>query len=197
MSLARKQRLVVKLFDELAEQTAQFVQESGFKCKAGCGKCCVYPKIHATILEFIPFALKMVKEERAFGLLESLRSKDAESSSCIIFNPISPNSSNGSCSDYSNRGLICRLFGYSGNSNKEETYDIITCDIIKSDNPHFFKNAESILAHSTHLPIATDYYSKLQAIDLNLALDTYPVNIAIKKALEYVLAYYSYRNHPK
>jgi uncharacterized protein len=193
MSLAKKSELVLKLFEELDEQTSIFAADSGFKCKPGCGECCVYPKIHATILEFIPFAYKMYLEGKATGLLETLKNRDAEFSSCLIFNPIRLNSSNGSCSSYSSRGLICRLFGYSGNLNKDGAYNIITCGIIKTENPAFFNSAESIRAGSKNLPVASEYYSKLQTIDLSLAMETYPVNVAIRKALEYTLAYYAYR----
>ena len=197
MSLNRKQKSVLELFDQLGDQTARFSEDSGIKCKSDCGECCVYPKVHATILEFIPFAYKMVIEDKAFTLLEKIKDLDAEDTTCIIFKHDSPGSSNGRCSDYDNRGLICRLYGYSANLNKNGAYSMITCTIIKSNNTELFRNAESLLARANHLPIATDYYSRLQSIDLNLSLETYPINTAIRKALEYSLSYYTYRNHPK
>jgi Fe-S-cluster containining protein len=197
MSLVRKQRMDVKLFQELDDEIVKFSTESGLACKPGCGECCTYPKIHATILEFIPFAYKMVIQDKAFVLLEALKSNDAASSFCVIYNPLRMGASHGHCSDYENRGLICRLFGYSANSNKDGTHSMITCSIIKLNNPEFFRNAESLLAKSRHLPIASEYYSRLESIDLNLSLKTFPINVAIKKALEYVLSYYTYRNHPK
>ena len=197
MSLVRKKKLVVKLFEELAEQTARFKVDSGIKCKTGCGECCNYPKIHATVLEFIPYAYKMVIEERALDLIEKLERDANEVTICTLFHADSPGSSNGRCSDYENRGLICRLYGYSANYNKEGGLNMITCSIIKTNNPEVFRNAESLLARATHLPIASEYYSRLQAIDLSLSLESYPVNVAIRKALEYVLSYYTYRNHPK
>jgi uncharacterized protein len=196
MSLIRKQRSVLKLFQELDSEIAKFSAESGLSCKSGCGECCLYPKVHATILEFIPFAYKMLLEERAFELLERLNSSVAESSNCIIYNPFSLLSSKGHCSDYENRGLICRLYGYSANTNKDGSHSMITCSIIKSNHQEFFRNAESLLANSSHLPIAAEYYSKLQSVDLTLTMQTYPINIAIRKALEYVLSYYSYRCYP-
>jgi len=197
MSLIRKVRSVLELFRELDNEIAKFSAESGLKCKPGCGKCCLYPKVHATILEFIPFAYKMMLEQRAFALLETLKSKDAESSYCIIYNPISLSSKHGNCSDYPNRGLICRLYGYSASMNKDNSLSLITCAIIKSNNPEFFRNADSLLASAEHLPIAAEYYSRLQSTDLPLSLQSYPINVAIRKALEHVLAYYSYRNFPK
>jgi Fe-S-cluster containining protein len=197
MSVKRKQKSIYKLFKELDNQIAEFSNESGIKCKTGCGECCMFPKIHATVLEFIPFALKMVISGKASGLLETLQNKDAAISSCIIFSPISLNSSNGRCSDYENRGLICRLYGYSAHNNKDGSHSMITCSIIKANNPHIFNNEVSYLSGYTNLPIASEFYSRLQSIDLSLTLETYPINMAIKKALEYVLGYYSYRKHPE
>jgi Fe-S-cluster containining protein len=197
MSLIRKVRSVLKLFQELDDEIAKFSEESGLKCKPGCGECCLYPKVHATVLEFIPFAYKMVLQEKAFELLETLKSKETDSSYCIIYSPFSLKLNQGHCSDYENRGLICRLYGFSANSQKDGSHSMITCSIIKSNHPGFFKNAVSLLANSEHLPIAADYYSKVQSVDLTLSLQTYPINIAIRKALEYVLSYYAYRNFPK
>jgi uncharacterized protein len=197
MSLIRKVRSVLSLFKELDEEISAFSEESGLKCRSGCGECCLYPNVHATILEFIPFAYKMVLQEKAFDLLESLKSNEADSSYCIIYNPFTLTSNQGHCSDYGNRGLICRLFGYSANTQKDGSHKMITCTIIKSTHPGFFNNETKLIANSKHLPIASEYYSRLQSVDHSLALETYPINIAIRKALEYVLSYYTYRKPPK
>jgi uncharacterized protein len=197
MSLIRKVRKVLDLFKELDNEISVFKVESGIECKTGCGECCLYPKVHATILEFLPFAYKMIIEGKAIDLLEKLKIEDAYSFNCIIYSPLSLPSHKGHCSDYENRGLICRLFGYSANLKKDGTPGMITCKIIKTNHSEFFKNSESLSEYSKHLPIASEYYSKLQSIDLTLSLTTYPINIAIRKALEYGLSYYAYRKYPK
>lgn len=196
MSLIRKVRSVLKLFDELDAEIDAFQDESGLKCSSGCGECCLYPEIYATILEFLPFAYKMILQKKAFEILEILKNKEAGTSYCIIYSPFDLISNHGHCSNYENRGLICRLFGFSANFKKDGTPAMITCTIIKSKYPAIFKNHESLLAYTKHLPIASQYYSKLQSVDLSLSQETYPINIAIRKALEYVLSYYTYRKHP-
>ena len=197
MSFNRKVNLVIESFKELDSKINNFKNETGLKCKLACGECCLYPRIHATILEFIPYAHKMIVQGKAFELLEELKKKELGSSTCIIYRASRQISSHGHCSEYENRGLICRLFGFSANLQKNGIPGMITCSIIKSNHPDFLKNPETILAYSENLPIASEYYFKLQSIDLSLSLRTFPINIAIRKALEYALSCYSYRKFPK
>jgi len=39
----------------------------------------------------------------------------------------------------------------------------------------------------------SDYYMQLHGIDFDLAREFYPINTAIRKAIETVLQYYAYR----
>jgi Fe-S-cluster containining protein len=197
MSLVRKQKAVLKLFNELDIEIEQFRSESGLSCKAGCGECCLYPDVHATILEFLPFALRLYLKNRAIGYLESLKREKAERSYCIIYNPVGADKRGGLCSEYERRGLICRLFGFSASRKKDESMSMITCTIIKQKHRPFFIDEASSLSLIRNLPVAADYYSKLSNIDQTLGMQTYPINLAIWKAIEYVLSYYSYRRKPK
>lgn len=197
MGFIRKVKLVLKSFKELDLKIISFKNKTGLKCKLACGDCCLYPRIHATILEFIPYAHKMIVLGKAFELLEELKKKEISSSACIVYNSSNLITSQGYCSEYENRGLICRLFGYSANLQKNGIPAMITCSIIKSNHPGIFKSPESILEYSENLPIASEYYFKLQSIDLSLSLQTFPINIAIRKALEYGLSCYAYRKYPK
>ena len=44
------------------------------------------------------------------------------------------------------------------------------------------------------VPVMNHYYMRLLAIDRDLARDFYPINEAIRRAIETVLHYYAYRN---
>lgn len=190
MGLIEKVREVEALFSKLDAEITFFQQWSSLYCKTGCGKCCFKPDIEATVLEFLPFALHLHNNNIAFEWLEKLKVND--SSICLILNPTQAGS--GLCSEYAHRGLICRLFGYSARTNKYGTRELVTCQIIKTDQAHAYEVAKSKVENNGQIPVMNNYYMQLLGIDQQLAQDFYPINEAIKKAIETVLHYYVYRN---
>ncbi len=189
MSMEEKVQAVESVFNKLDQEIASFQSWSGLHCKFGCGKCCFKPDIEATILEFLPFAHQLHKEGKAFEWLEKLKSTD--SSICLILNPTQ--SGAGLCSEYPYRGLICRLFGYSARTNKYAEREFVTCQIIKTEQSENYEQAVDKIAKGSDIPMMNQYYMQLHAIDIDLTRDFYPVNIAIRKAIETVLHYYAYR----
>jgi len=182
-------REVEGVFHDLDNEIARFQGWSNLHCKFGCGKCCFKPDIEATVIEFLPFAYHLYKENIAFDWLEKFRSSD---SICLILNPL--REAQGLCTEYKHRGLICRLFGYSARTNKYDRKELITCQIIKSEQPNSFSVAEQGIAQGQDVPVMTHYYMRLHAIDQQLAQDFYPINEAIKRAIETVLHYFAYRD---
>ena len=165
MELEDKVKAVEQVFHQLDEEITKLQQWSTLHCKSGCGKCCFKADIEATILEFLPFAFHLQKEDRAEEWYERL--KQSDSSICLILNPTQMGA--GLCSQYQHRGLICRLFGYSARTNKYEKRE------------------------GAAVPVMSDYYMQLHAIDFELTKDFYPINQAIRKAIEVVLQYFAYR----
>ena len=78
MSVYRKVQLVEKLFYQLEKDVATFQQATGLRCKSGCGLCCTKPDIHATVLEFLPFAYALAKENLAHIWLKRLSDSQEE-----------------------------------------------------------------------------------------------------------------------
>ncbi|HMP99150.1 MAG TPA: YkgJ family cysteine cluster protein [Cyclobacteriaceae bacterium] len=190
MSLYRKVKSVERLFSELQQEISAFQSASELHCKTGCGKCCFKPDIEATILEFIPHAYFVYKQGKAFEWLNKL--KEDSSPVCTLLNPFLIGK--GQCSTYNYRGLICRLFGYSGRRNKYGKIELVTCDIIKTEQADTYnKTKQGIENGLMQLPIMHHYYSRLTTIDPALSDKFYPVNQAIRKAIEVVLHYYAYR----
>jgi Fe-S-cluster containining protein len=189
MSLAAKVKAVEEIFEKLDTEIASLQSWSGLHCKMGCGKCCFKPDIEATILEFLPFAFHLNQMKIAEEWLGKLA--DTNPALCPILNPTQ--SGAGLCSDYQYRGLICRLFGYSARTNKYDQRELITCQIIKSEQPENFKLAEQKIKEGEPVPVMNQYYMQLHAIDFELTNQFYPIKIAIRKAIEVVLHYYSYR----
>lgn len=190
VNLPEKIQAVERVFNTLDQEIAAFQGWSGLHCKFGCGKCCFKPDIEATILEFLPFAHHLYKQNKAFEWLEKLKTND--SSICLILNPTQ--SGTGLCTEYPHRGLICRLFGYSARTNKYAKKEMITCQIIKTEQAEGYQKAVVAIAEGGNIPLMNQYYMQLHGIDADLSRQFYPINRAITLAIEEVLNYYAYRS---
>ena len=190
MSLIEKVRAVEEVFQGLDNAISAFQSWSTLHCKTGCGKCCFKPDIEATALEFLPFAHYLYEQDAAYAWLDKLQASDQEI--CHILDPSQHGA--GLCSEYMHRGLICRLFGYSARVNKYGTRELVTCQIIKTEQQGAYEQTQQQVAGGAAVPVMNQYYMRLHAIDPELARNFYPVNQAIRKAIETVLHYYAYRN---
>jgi uncharacterized protein len=189
--LPEKVRAVEEVFKALDENISRFQSWSTLHCKMGCGKCCFKSDIEATVLEFLPFAHYLYLNDLAFKWLDDL--KTHSSPVCMILNPTQAGV--GLCSQYPYRGLICRLFGYSARTNKYGVKELVTCQLIKSEQSAAYAQAQQRIENNAEdIPVMNQYYMQLHAIDQDLAYNFYPINEAIKRAIEAVLHYYAYRN---
>lgn len=189
MELEEKVRAVEQVFRNLDDEIAKFQSASSLHCKFGCGKCCFKADIEATILEFLPFAYYLNLQGKAEEWYAKLKATD--STICLILNPTQGGA--GLCSEYSHRGLICRLFGYSARTNKYRKHELITCQLIKTEQSVAYLQAEEKIEAGSEVPVMSDYYMQLHGIDFELTKDFYPINQAMLKAVETVLQYYAYR----
>lgn len=189
MQLEEKVNAVNRVFEELDQQISHFQSATTLHCKWGCGKCCFKPDIEATILEFLPFAYHLHLEGTAEEWLDKLNNSD--SSICHILNPTQ--ASAGLCSEYAHRGLICRLFGYSARTNKYGKKELVTCQIIKTEQVAAYEQSVEKIEDGLEVPVMNQFYMQLHGIDFELTKDFYPINDAIRKAIEVVLQYFTYR----
>lgn len=189
MRLDEKVKEVLAVFDKLDQEIAAFQASTNLHCKFGCGKCCYKSDIEASTLEFLPFAYDLYKKDQAFAWLEKL--KQSDSSICLILNPTQ--SGAGLCSEYVHRGLICRLFGYSARTNKYNQKEYVTCQIIKTEQTANYEHAAKGVSEGGDIPVMNQFYMQLHAIDMDLTHTFYPINEAMRRAIEYVLSYYAYR----
>ncbi len=188
VALIEKVRSVELLFDELDAAVATFQSWSMLNCKTGCGKCCFKPDIEATTLEFIPLAHYLYKSGLAIDWLEKLTSR--AQALCVM---LEPTRTSGLCSQYRHRGLICRLFGFSARINKYGAREMITCQVIKTEQSQTFLATQQAMTGGATIPVMSQYYARLQSIDGDLSREFFPINVAIRKAIETVIHYYAYR----
>jgi Fe-S-cluster containining protein len=189
MPLEEKVEAVNKVFEALDQQISAFQSATSLHCKFGCGKCCFKPDIEATVLEFLPFAYHLYHQGEAEQWLDNLNGSN--SSICLILNPTQAGA--GLCTEYPYRGMICRLFGYSARTNKYGRKELVTCQIIKTEQAEAYKQAVVKIESGTEVPVMNQFYMQLHAIDFELTQNFYPINQAIQKAIETVLQYYAYR----
>lgn len=190
MLLSQKVQAVEEVFTLLAQEMSHFQGWSGLTCKIGCGKCCNKPDIEATVLEFIPFAHYLFSLNLCHDWLERLATHPG--ALCVFFQPAKAGS--GQCDQYPYRGLICRLFGFSARTNKYAQREFVSCQTIKTEQADLYTEAMQKIVKGELVPVMNHYYMRLWAIDRDLARDFYPINEAIKRAIETVLHYYAYRN---
>lgn len=191
MNLQEKSEEVRKVFNELDFEIKAFLGVSKLTCIAGCGFCCSNPKVNASVLEFLPLAFDLFHKGKADKALEILEKQD-EQSFCIMYKSKSLDDSMGFCSDYVNRGLICRLFSSSSRKNKEGKKEIITCKKIKEGKKSEFDLASKLINEDLPIPLSAGIYNQLFNIDFQLTAQQLPINQAIKKAIEMVLTYKFY-----
>lgn len=191
MNLQQKSQEVRKVFEELDAQIKDFIDGSQVGCISGCGFCCSNPKVSASVLEFLPLAFDLYEKGKAEKALELLESKNGQDY-CIIYKPTSTDAAMGFCSDYQNRGMICRLFGSSARKNKEGKKEIITCKKIKETKKEQYEAASLAVNEEMAVPLSSEAYSHLYNLDFQLTSDQMPINQAIQKAFEAVLRFKYY-----
>lgn len=191
LELEAKVKQIEDLFARLDEDLNAFRGATTLHCKWGCGKCCFKPDIEATALEFLPFAYNLYNSSQAERWHDRLQREPG--SICLILD--AQQTGAGLCSQYTHRGLICRLFGYSARTNKYSKKELITCKIIKTEQSEAYTMAgQKIASGDLAVPVMNEYYMQLRSIDPELGQQFYPINVAIRKAIEQVLHYFAYRS---
>ncbi len=190
--MSQKVQAVEDAFALLNQEMSDFRERSGLHCLLGCGRCCDKPDIEATILEFLPFAYHVFLHNEGELWLERLQQHSG--SLCILFEPNNLRGS-GSCSQYPHRGLICRLFGFSARRNKYGAREFVGCKPIKSEMTELYNSTVTSIAAGADVPMMSHHYMRLHAIDPELTRQYYPINDAIRRAIEIVLQYHAYSGY--
>ena len=179
-----------KVFDEMGEVFAGFQKDSGLHCITGCGQCCTYPDVEATILEGLPFALHVYREGKLDEWISRLEKSDGP---CLLWDG-DPVVGAGKCLSYEYRPSICRVFGASGYLDKNKKVSLSICKHIKAALP---AEVEQALKNRTveNTPIIAQWYSKIQALGTPEMLERKPINKALIEALHLVGFYAQYQKN--
>jgi uncharacterized protein len=192
--MLEKIRKIEQVFKQLDKETQKFAQKSNLNCLTNCNLCCLKKGLEANVLEFLPFAYYLVKNNLHNEALELL---EKEPEHCINLAKSQVEGITAGCSVYEYRGLICRLFGFSGVHDKNGKLSVYTCTHIKNKYPDEFKLASGLINSGMNIPVVTDFYYRIYFIDNQMAGDYNPINVSIRKAIEKVAYYYEYKPYRK
>ncbi len=183
-----KVRKVEKVFKQLDKEAERFGRQSKLKCLTNCNLCCLKKGLEANVLEFLPLAYHLVKNNLHEAALELI---DNNPEHCINLAKSQQPGVTAGCSVYEHRGLICRLFGFSAVRDKVQNLAVYTCSHMKNEFSVEFKQAsEQINSGKMTIPVVSDFYYQIYFIDSQMANDYNPINVSIRKAIEKVAYYY-------
>ena len=180
-------RELLKLYEEIDKKTARLKEKKKLSCILGCRKCCETPaeNIQVSIFEVIPLAAELWKNDSANIILEKIDDQES-SKNCVLYVRDTMIYKNGGCSFYKLRPLICRLFGFSAIIDKYGKKELSVCKIIRKSRNELIQEIRNKIEDSDDLPVFSEYTQRLMGINPYLGQNRYPINVAIKKAIELI-----------
>jgi Fe-S-cluster containining protein len=175
-----------EVYADLERQVAQFKRSAGIECLPGCLSCCATAHfVEASIFEMLPLSLHFWEEGRAPEILEKLEGIHPEAP-CILLNPNPPHELSGGCGYYRFRPLICRLFGFSATVDKKGQPVVLVCEPLKERHSGIAERINGRIREDLPVPRRPDFSRKVAMIHPQLGQEKYPINIALREALELV-----------
>lgn len=173
-----------RVYREIDRSVRHVKMATGLRCVSGCGDCCARGVVEATVLEALPVARRILITGQAETLLPVLEERIAEDNPvCALHQPDPPVSQAGHCLFYSERMLLCRLFGFSARRNKYGSLELAACRIVRETMPEAVKTAQSCLAKGINVPVYQDLSMRIASIDPAIGFHSLPVNQAIHGAI--------------
>lgn len=172
---------VESIYKESQNSFSSYQSSQKLNCLTGCGKCCLSTQIQSTILEMIPTALYLHDQKRADQIYDALDLVDTENSICIFYQKHSEDGHLGKCTNYDLRPSVCRSFGAAAVKNKMGEKVASVCKLIKEKYPQ-----EYAQMNLSEAPVIGEFARRIITLDTNLGLKLYPINHALKKAIEKV-----------
>jgi Fe-S-cluster containining protein len=173
---------VLLIYAELDAQVAAFAAASGLRCPQGCGECCSSEKVEATVLEMLPLAFALFADGQAELLIQRLEKVNGRGE-CLLHRPDLAGPGAWSCTCYSHRAVVCRLFGFAGNLDRAGAPRLALCRVIRqadlSGEPPLSLE-EEVLAL---MPLFSEAGMRITALHPGLGTIRLPINSALLEAL--------------
>ncbi len=180
-------RELEELYSDLNSKINDVIRITGLSCLENCRACCETPveNIEVSIFELLPLAIEMWKIKKAEEVLIKIEDMD-NNSKCVLYVNDQNTLKEGGCSYYSYRPLICRLFGYSAVINRNGNRELTICKLIRNSRNDLIQEVRNKIRNENDLPVYSEYTQRLMGINPYLGQNRFPINLAIKKAIEFV-----------
>ncbi len=174
---------VLELYRSLDAAVAEYAAGTNLACPAGCGQCCRSEKVEATVLECIPLAFELFRTHQAELILKRLE-KNGDERQCILYRADFTEAGLWGCSQYSHRAVVCRLFGFAGNRDREGIPRLAMCRIMKERLADITPPGGDD-EHSP-MPLFSEAGLRISALHPGLGAARMPINRALLEALRKV-----------
>jgi hypothetical protein len=130
----------------------------------------------------LPLAFSLFRTSQAELLVKRLE-KEQSSHQCILFRPDLSSPEGGGCSQYLFRALICRMFGFAGNIDRNGRPQLARCRNMPQPAPSEPANETESVTPDETMPLFHAYGIGLTAIHPGLGTQRMPINEALYQAL--------------
>jgi uncharacterized protein len=175
---------VSNLFATIDRHTQAFQSATGLRCPSGCGKCCDNEKIEVTVLDCLPLAIDLFQKGEGEFWLTQFTEPSRES--CLFYQRDPVEAGKGQCLQYEGRPLLCRTFGFGTVRNKAGMPELAVCSVHRETQPETVLRSQQSIQSGYPAPNFADLAMQLEAIDPAIGRERYPINQAMRRALERV-----------
>ncbi|RJQ50246.1 MAG: YkgJ family cysteine cluster protein [Desulfobacteraceae bacterium] len=178
---------ICRLYREVDRKTAALRMASGLRCPSGCGRCCATSKVEASILEVLPAAEGLYLRNETDAVMAMIEEKNRRGDRVCVFHMAHEDPfSQGCCAHYLDRPLICRLFGFAARAGKSGTLEFRPCKWISDTHPETAAGASDLISRGFDLPVYQTSFMQVASIDPSLGFQSLPINVALRRAIEYL-----------
>ena len=187
-------RQVKRLFGRVDTSVASFRKRTALSCQNGCGHCCLTPKVETTVLEMLPLAEHLIAAGQADLWHDRAREEDF-AGPCVFYDRHPDELNKGRCRFYDFRPGICRLYGFSGVTDKRGGTNLLTCKVIRQNNPVLVRTVQGRINRGMKIPLMKTLGAELYQMDPVAGNQRWPINKAIALAIETLGLQQKYRGY--
>lgn len=172
---------VLEVYRVLDKTVAGFSARAGLACPKGCGHCCLSEKVEATVLECIPLAFELFRTFQAELILKRLEKNENEKR-CILYRSDYAETGFLGCTQYQYRAVVCRLFGFAGDRDRDGILRLAMCRVMKEEAGSGLFTI-TIDDPDIPMPLFVDAGLRITTLHPGLGTERLSINIALREAL--------------
>jgi len=178
---------VLALYQELDRKILRFQEATGLKCPPGCGACCVFQEVEATVLEVLPLAIESFSAHQVDLCYAKIEEQEKKGDRvCILYRPDPQTPGKGRCVCYEVRPLLCRLFGFAARRNKEGDLELCPCKLLRATFSEKLQEEGERAWSKLSVPVYQETSMRIAVLNPGMGFRRLPLNLAIKSAIEQI-----------